>query len=268
VRLDSNEEGGIPLIDEIPVKLDGRRLLLRDLTIWGRSRDQLLLATNRGLCAFSMKYGNCDALRPEGLAGEVSLFMRDGTKRLWLGGRGLWVLRHDERVDVVHPSIPMLADTQLVAMAESPDGRLVIGTADRGTLFLTVPPGWFQKPPDGPEHPEAWDDTRPHEPLWSDSSVVLQACPGEAGQISDAAAGDLLARLRELAERLGGRARVEHEVQFEGRPDIALRGVDLDPTLQAVAPLLERAAFKGKLALQKRLGPPGSETASVVACPK
>jgi hypothetical protein len=268
VRLDSNEAGGIPLIDEIPVKVDGRRLLLRDLTIWGRNRDQLLLATDRGLCAFSMKYGNCDAIRPEGLAGDVSLFMRDGTKRLWLGGRGLWVLRHDQRVDVVHPSIPMLADTQVVALAESPDGRLVIATDDRGTLFLTVPPGWFQRPPDGPEHREAWNATRPHEPRWGDPSLVLRACPGEAGKISDAAAGELLARLRELAEKLGGRARVEQEAQFEGRPDIALRGADLEPALEGVAPLVDKPAFKGKFAVEKRLGPPGSESVEAVACPR
>jgi hypothetical protein len=267
VRLDSNEAGGVPLIDEIPIKLDGRRLLLLDLTTWSRTKDHLLLATNRGLCAYSMKYGNCDVMRPEGLNDEVSLFMRDGTKRLWLGGRGLWVLRDDKHADAVHPSIPMLADTQVVAMAESPDGRLIIGTADRGTIFLTIPPRWFQRPPDQPANPEAWNATRPHEPLWSDRSVVLQACRGKASQISDAAMAEIIASLREVAQRLGGRARVELELQFEGRPDIALRGTDLDALWEAVEPLLEKTAFRGKFAVRKRFGPPGSDSVQVVVCP-
>jgi hypothetical protein len=88
VRLDSNEAGGVPLIDEVPVKLDGRRLLIRDLTLWGNRKEELLLATDHGLCVFNVKWGTCELLKPEGLSDEVSLFMRDGTKRLWLGGRG------------------------------------------------------------------------------------------------------------------------------------------------------------------------------------
>ena len=35
VRLDSNEAGGVPLIDEVPVRVDHERVLIRDLTVWG-----------------------------------------------------------------------------------------------------------------------------------------------------------------------------------------------------------------------------------------
>jgi hypothetical protein len=266
VRLDINEAGGVPLIDEIPVKLDGRRVLMRDLTVWSNTKDQLLLTTNRGLCAFSIKYGNCDRRRPEGIDDEVSLFMRDGTKRLWLGGRGLWVLRDDLRADAVHPSIPMLADTQVVAMAECPDGRLAIGTADRGVLFLSIPQGWFQRPPDAQAKQEPWEATRPHEPLFVDRSVVLEPCRGKTGQLSDAAMGELLASLREAARKLGGRTRVEMEEQFEGRPDIAVRGADADRLWQAVQPVLEKGSFKGKLSVKKRFGPPGANSVEVMSC--
>lgn len=267
VRLDSNEAGGVPLIDELPVKVDGHRVLLRDLTVWGNSKDNLLLATDHGLCQFNVKFGNCDVKHPEGLDDEVDSFMRDGTKRLWLSGRGLWVLRDDKQADAVHPAIPMLADTQVAAMAEAPDGRLVIGTADRGTVFVSIPPGWFQRPSEGAPSEEAWEVARPHEPLFVDRSVVVRSCPGKGAQLGDAAAADLIAGLREVAQRLGGRTRVELEEQFEGRPDIAVRGADAETILQGARPLLDKPAFKDKLSVQKRFGAPGSDSVEVTACP-
>lgn len=267
VRLDSNEAGGVPLIDEIPVKVDGRRALLRDLTTWGNTKDSLLLATNRGLCSFNIKFGNCDVKRPEGLDAEVKLFMRDGTKRLWLGGQGLWVLRDEKQADPVHPSIPMLSDTDVVALAETPDGRLVIGTADRGVVFLSIPQGWFQRPADAGAGWEPWESSRPHEPVYGDRSVVLQPCAGKAAQLSESVMGQLLAGLREIASRLGGRTRVELEEQFDDRPDVAIRGADPETVLKDLQPLLDKPAFRGKLKVQKRFGAPGSESVEVVSCP-
>jgi hypothetical protein len=267
VRLDSNEAGGVPLIDEVPVKVDGRRVLLRDLSTWGNTKDSLLLATNRGLCAFNIKFGNCDVKRPEGLDGDVKLFMRDGTKRLWLGGQGLWVLRDDKQADSIHPSISMLSDTDVVALAEAPDGRLVIGTADRGVVFLSIPQGWFQRPADGGTVLEPWESFRPHEPVYGDRSVVFQQCAGKAAQLSDSVMGQLMTGLREVAARLGGRSRVELEEQYDARPDVAVRGPDAEMILKEVQPIVERPAFRGKLKVLKRFGAPGSESVEVVSCP-
>jgi hypothetical protein len=267
VRLDSNDAGGGPLIDEIPVRVDGRRALMRDVTVWGNSKDTLLLATDRGLCAFNMKFGNCDVRRPEGLDGEVGLFMRDGTKRLWLGGRGLWILRDDKHADAVHPSIPMLADTQVVAMAEAPDGRMVIGTADRGVIFLAIPQGWFQRPAGEQIAVEAWEGIRPHEPLFGDRSLVLQVCDGKAAEVSDATMAELVAGLREVADKAGGRARVELEEQYEGRPDVAVRGPNPEAVFEEVQPLLQKPSIRGKLSAYRRFGGPGSESVRLVSCP-
>ncbi len=266
VRLDSNEAGGVPLIDEIPVRIDGRRVLLRDLASWGNTKDSLLLATNRGLCSFNIKFGNCDIRRPEGLDGEGRIFMRDGTKRLWLGGQGLWVLRDDKQADPVHPSIPMLSDTDVVALAEMPDGRLVIGTADRGVVFLSIPQGWFQRPADEGTRLELWESTRPHEPLFGDRSVVLQLCAGKTGQLSDEAMGQLITGAREIAARLGGRTRVELEDNYDDRPDVAIRGADPETVLSEARQLLDKPAFRGKLKVHKRFGAPGSESVEVVSC--
>jgi hypothetical protein len=263
VRLDSNEAGGVPLIDELPVKIDSRRLLIRDLTIWANLGEDLLLATDQGLCAFSIKWGNCSLVKPEGLRDEVNLFMRDGTKRLWLGGRGLWVLRDVKHADPVHPSIPMLADTRVVALAEAPDGRLIIGSEDRGTVFLTIPPGWFRNGESLPP-PPVWDSVHSHEPLYADPSIVLRACPDKGAQGPEGDA--LVAALRDLARAQGGRTRVEQEEVFDGRADLALRGSEVKPLLDAVLPLVEKLDSKRRFRVLKRFGPRGADAVEVRAC--
>ncbi|HEY5284673.1 MAG TPA: hypothetical protein VIM14_17910, partial [Polyangia bacterium] len=246
VRLDSNEAGGVPLIDEVLVKVDGRRLLLRDLSIWGNKKDELLLATDHGLCGFNVKWGTCDLLRPEGLGDEVSLFMRDGTRRLWLGGNGLWVLRDQKHADAVHPAIPMLADTRVVALAESPDGRLVVGLQDRGAVFLTIPPGWFQRPPEPSSTLPTWESSHSHEPSFLDRSLVIRECGDKTGQVSGTAASTLVARVRSFARDQGGRVRVELEDAFEGRPDIVVRGGELAVLVNGVLPILDNLDSKAK----------------------
>jgi hypothetical protein len=267
VRLDSNEAGGVPLIDEVPVSLDGRRLLIRDLTIWGNRKEELLLATDHGLCEFNVKWGNCELLKPDGLGDEVSLFMRDGTKRLWLGGRGLWVLRDQKHADEVHPAIPMLADTKVVALAEAPDGRLVIGLEDRGAIFLTIPQGWFQRPPEPPVARPSWESIHPHEPSFLDRGLVVRECRGKAGPIPEAASGGLVAGLRELAQARGPRVRIGFEETFDGHPDIVISGADPETLVEAVLPLVEKSASKARWSVLKRFGPRGSDAVEVKACP-
>jgi hypothetical protein len=267
VRLDSNEAGGVPLIDEVPVKLDGRRLQIRDATIWGNTKDELLLATDRGLCVFNVRWGTCELIRPEGLGDEVNLFMHDGTKRLWLGGRGLWVLRDQKHADAVHPSVPMLADSEVVALAEAPDGRLVIGLKGRGAVFLTIPQGWFQRPPDPSATLATWEATQAHEPAFQDRGIVLRPCRGKNGQFTDGITGALLADLRALVGSLGPRVRIELEETFEGKPDIAVRGAEPEKLLEGVLPLLGKPGSKAKVSVLKRFGPRGSAAVEVKSCP-
>jgi hypothetical protein len=268
VRLDSNEAGGIPLIDELPIKVDGERLMLRDLTLWGNRKEELLLATDHGLCVFNMKWGTCELKHPEGLTDEVDRFMRDGTKRLWLGGRGLWVLRDEKHADAVHPWIPMLGDTQVIAMAETPDGRLVIGTEDRGIIFLTIPEGWFQRATPPPAETPPWDATRPHEPNYLDRSVVLRECPHKPGKAADTSASLLLAELSKLIHAQGAGVRLRLEARYTGGPDIALRGEAPEKLLDGVFPILNKLGSKARFSVKKRFGPPGSEAVEVRACPE
>jgi hypothetical protein len=268
VRLDTNEEGGVPLIDEVPVLVDGRRVLLHDLTSWENKKDDLLLATDHGLCVFNAKWGTCDPRQPEGLGGEVTLFARDGGKRLWLAGRGLWVLRDLKWAAPVHASIPVLADTRVVAMAEGVDGRMVIGLEDRGTLLLTLPEGWLSRPPDLPSVLAPWESTRPHEPSYQDPSLVLRECRDKSGPLSDAVVMALLADLRGLAEKTDPRVRVFTEAVFEGRWDIVVRGTDPEKLLSGVTPILEKHGAKSRFSLWKRRGARGSDAVQATLCPQ
>jgi hypothetical protein len=268
VRLDPNEAGGVPLIDEVAVKLDDRRLLLHDVMGWENKKDELLLATDHGLCIFNIKWGTCSLLHPDGLSGEVSLFMRDGAKRLWLGGRGLWALRDLKHATAMNPSIPMLADSRVVAMAEAPDGRLVLGLEDRGAIFLTVPQGWFHQPPELPSMPAPWESTRPHERGFLDQAIVLRECQGKGGQASDSVQSALASDLRDFAQSLGSRVHVGAEEVFEGRPDIVVRGAEPEKLVAGILPLLAKQGGKARYAVWKRQGPRGSEAALIQDCPR
>jgi hypothetical protein len=266
VRLDKNDEGGIPLIDELPVVSDGHRLLIHDLVAWEDKKDEFLLATDYGLCLFNVKWGTCEIQRPAGLDDQVTLIRRDKSKRLWLGGRGLWVLHDLKHAAALKSSIPMLADTRVVAMAEAPDGRLVLGLEDRGIAFLSLPPGALDRPPELPGAVVPWEATRPHEPSFQDPSLVLRLCRQSGGSAPDAALGALLGELRGYAETAGARVRVGFEAVFEGRPDIVVRGADPDQLLAGVTPIIAKHAGKVPLGVWKRRGARGSDAVQVRFC--
>lgn len=267
VRLDSNEEGGVPLIDDVPVLVEGRRALVHDLTTWEGKKEELLLATDHGLCLFHTKWGTCNPARPAGLADHATLFYRDSSKRLWLAGRGLWVLRDLKWATPVAPSIPMLADTRVVAMAEAADGRVVLGLEDRGTVFLTVPPGWLDRPPKLPSLAVAWESARPHESSPQDGGLVLRECrEQDKAAMSDAIVATLFTDLRSLARALGPRVGVGMEAVYEGRPDIVVYGAEPERLLAGVLRIVSKHGGKAGLAVWKREGGRGSRSVPVKMC--
>ncbi len=266
VRLDQNDEGGVPLIEELPVLRDGRRLLIHDLVSWEGKPDELLLATDQGLCVFDAKWATCEPRQPAGLTGQVTLFMRDRAGRLWLGGRGLWGLRDPGQAVAMHLSIPMAADTRVVALAEAPDGRLVVGLEDRGVVFLTLPEGWLAGPPELRSMAAPWEAARAHEPAHADPSLVLRLCRAPAkGAAPDPAVQALVAELRAHAGAAEARTRVEIEIAFEGMPDFAVRGSRLDKLESGVLPLLAKHP-KAPVAAWRREGPRGAPAVQIKHC--
>jgi hypothetical protein len=267
-RLDLNEAGGVPLIDDVPVTLDGVRVQIRDALAWSKGR--LLLATNHGLCLYDLRWGNCQALYPSGLDDEVGIILRDRSKRVWLAGRGLWLLENEGVARPLHPAVPALAEADVVAMAEAPDGRLALGLAGRGALMLDVPPNWFQRLPKMPSKPEPWEAAGAFEGHFSDQAIVIRACQPRG---KHAVAGSKEPDLGGLEMQLAGalleanpRVHLGKECALDRRPGVGVYGTDADSLEAPVLALLHRSPLWPELGVVKRYGPRGSRTVEVKAC--
>jgi hypothetical protein len=180
-----------------------------------------------------------------------------------LGGKGLWVFRDPDRVEALHPWLPMLTDTRVLSLAEMPDGRLMVGLEGRGMVVVSLPPLWFSHPEPLPAMP-AYEGVLEHEPLYSDPSLQLRPCKPKTAFPSDAALQAYVRALEEVVRPLGPRARVEIEMNYEFAPDIALRGVDLDELLQSIKPVLAKA--KVPVAVYRRAGARGSVKVEAQRC--
>jgi hypothetical protein len=266
-RLDLNEAGGIPLIDDVPVAINGVRVQIRDALVWNKGR--LLLATNQGLCLYDLRWGNCQALAPRGLDDEVGVLMRDRTKRVWVAGRGLWLLESESVARPLHPAVPALAEAEVVSIAEAPDGRLALGLVGRGAVFLDVPPKWFQRAPKSTPQFESWDVPGPFEGRHSDQAVVIRTCRSpaarEAADGREQAFEGLKAQLGAVLEA-NPRVHLGEECALGRRPDIGIYGIDADALESPVLAMLRRSPLWSELAVVKRYGQPGSRTVDVKTC--
>jgi hypothetical protein len=61
---------------------------------------------------------------------------------------------------------------------------------------------------------------------------------------------------------------VELEANFEGRPDIAIRGDEPDKLLPGVLSFLEKQGNQTRMSVLKRFGPRGSAAVEVKGCPR
>ena len=267
-RLDLNEAGGIPLIDDVPVTIDGARVQVRDAVAWNKGR--LLLATNHGLCLYDLRWGNCQALAPSGLDDEVGVIMRDRSKRVWVAGRGLWLLENENVARPLHPAVPALAEADVVGMAEAPDGRLALGLVGRGAVILDVPAKWFQHTPKASAPLEPWEAPRSFEGRFADQAVVIrtcQPCTERAAILSQELAFDgLKAQLASGVLEGNPRVHLGEECALDRRPDVGVYGPDAGSLEAPVMAILRKSPLWPELAVVKRYGPLGSRTTDLKTC--
>jgi hypothetical protein len=262
-RLDLNEAGGAPLIDDIPVQIDGERLQIRDAHAMGEGK--LLLATDRGLHAYELRWTTAQPLRPAGLDGEVGIILRDRAGRVWLAGRGLWLLEGETRAHALHPAIPALAEADIISMAEAPDGRLALGLSGRGAMLLDVPrqfPVQFQPP--APEL-QPWEVAREHEGLASDQAIVVRVCK-TGGDKQEQAMRKLRAALAAAVLAGAPRLHLGEELVYDSRADLVLYAPDAEKAEAAALPVLRASPLWPELRVFKRYGPPGSRVADSKTC--
>lgn len=265
-RLDLNEAGGVPLIDGIPVSIDGQRVQIRDAIGYGKER--LLLATNQGLCVFDLRWGNCKPLAPKGLDDEVAVILRDRAQRVWLGGRGLWQLVDDTRARPAHQAIPMLAEADIVTMAEAPDGRLALGLAGRGAVLVDVPANW-----DVPAKPklDAWDEPGRFAGQYADQAMVIRPCKPAVERAALQAQTQAFETLKTqlAAAMLGGNPRIHlgDEAALDRRADLGVYGPEVDKLEAPVVAVLKKSPLWNELGVSKRYGSRGSRSVDVKTCP-
>ena len=267
-RLDLNEAGGVPLINDLPVAINGVRVQVRDALAWSKGR--LLLATNHGLCLYHLRWGNCQALAPSGLDDEVGIIMRDRAKRVWLAGRGLWLLESESVARPLHPAVPALAEVDVVAMAEAPDGQLALGLVGRGAVILDVPPKWLQRAPKSPVQLEPWEKPGSFEGRFSDQAVLIRPCrsPADRGEADsrELAFAGLKTQLAGAVLAANPRVHLGEEVTLDRRPDVGIYGTDANSLEAPVLAILRKSPLWPELGVVKRYGPPGSRAVEVKAC--
>jgi hypothetical protein len=163
-----------------------------------------------------------------------------------------------------------LAEADVVAMAEAPDGRLALGLVGRGAVILDVPPNWFQRSPKSPAQSEPWEAPGSFEGRFSDQAVVIRTCrsPSERGaaESQELALAGLKARLASAV--LAGKPRVHlgEECAFDRRPDLGIYATDADSLEAPMLAVLRKSPLWPELGVAKRYGPPGSRTVEVKAC--
>ena len=269
-RLDLNEAGGVPLINDVPVAIDGVRAQIRDAIVWTKA--QLLLATNHGLCLFDLRWGNCKSLAPSGLDDEVGIIMRDRSKRVWLAGRGLWLLESETVARPIHPAVPALAEADVVAMAEAPDGRLALGLAGRGAVIIDLPPKWSPLAARPPTPPEPWEAPRSFEGHFTDQAIIIRACqprgePAEARR-QELAFAELKRQLAGAVLKGNPRLHLGEECALDRRPDVGVFGTQADSLEAPVLAVLRGIPLWPEMGVARRYGPPGSRTVDVKVCDK
>jgi hypothetical protein len=100
---------------------------------------QLLLATDRGLAVYAPASGRLTAAAIPAPPRPVTRLCVDRKNRLWLGGDGLWFVDGKDGLRSLD-ALPMIAGSQVEAIADDgPDG-VVVSLGERGVVRLTLAP--------------------------------------------------------------------------------------------------------------------------------
>jgi hypothetical protein len=102
-------------------------------TEWDERTD--LVATEHGLCLQAHGSGACPEFTIPGVDDVVTSFARDSTGRLWLAGRGLWIMNAGGPAVAIHAQLPFLTDT-VIREILLVDGKLVLSLGDRGAAVI------------------------------------------------------------------------------------------------------------------------------------
>lgn len=162
--------GSTARLQRLEVSLDGRPVAVSDaLAI---DADRVLIATGSGLAVYDVVSGRVSRVALAGLDGEVHRLVRDGSGRIWIGGRGLWLLDGLVRAIAVRAAVPAVIDTDVDGLVARGD-RLYLALGDRG-LAVVDADALAAAALGGRLPPVTSDDgPRPHEARFGDHAVFV-----------------------------------------------------------------------------------------------
>jgi hypothetical protein len=118
--------------EPLELRLDGRPVGVSDaLAI---DRDRVLIATGSALVSYEVSTGRISSVPVTGLDDEAHRLARDGAGRIWIAGRGLWLLDGSRAIDV-RAAAPAVVDTEVRTLVARGD-RLHLALSERGLLVL------------------------------------------------------------------------------------------------------------------------------------
>jgi len=119
-------------LEPLEFQLDGRPVGVSDaLAI---DADRVLIATGSALASYQVSAGRVSAVPLTGLDGEAHRLARDGAGRIWIAGRGLWLLDGSRAIDA-RAAVPAVVDTEVSTLVARGD-RLYLALSERGLLVL------------------------------------------------------------------------------------------------------------------------------------
>jgi len=251
-----------PSFAAIPIVHHQMEVLVRDAIVWRPG--QLLLSTTEGLFVLAVKTGVLTHLEPAGLEGTVGRLARDRHDRVWLGGRGLWLLAPDGHAQAMHRGLPFFGEQEVLSLAPCRTADVLVAIENGGVALVSLAP-------DNPPLTEPRDElSRSGEPSREQTVTahvpwIRDSDPGRQQRMEKAfwqlvrETGDFV-EARQLG-RYGG-------VEYAGHYVLFFHGPDAESLAAGIAPMLSASDAVSSLSLVKRFGPPGSPSVVDVIKPK
>lgn len=251
-----------PSFAAIPIGHHQMQLPVRDAMVWRPG--EILLSTAEGLFVLKVKTGVLTHLEPAGLAGTIGRLARDRHGRVWLGGRGLWLLAPDGHAYAMHGTLPFFGEQEVWSLAPCRKADISVGIAGLGVALVSL----------ASENPAVTEpqDELARAPVPSREQTVMVNVPwirdpdlGKQQRMEES----FWRLVRETADfvethQLGRYGGVEYADQYV----IFFHGPDAEALTAGIAPMLAASDAVSSLSLVKRFGPPGSPSVVQVIKPK
>jgi hypothetical protein len=235
------------------VEVGDRRVAASD--VLPMERGQLLLALGSTVLKYDAATGRGSPLQIPGLDGEVHRLVRDERGRIWLAGRGLWLLDGFARAIDLRAAVPAAMDTDVCSL-KSTGHRLSLESLDRGQT--TVDEELLAAAALAGRLPAvaAEDRPRPFEPHLGDHAVfvaITPPVPWPKSQSWEQRFGKAAESVWAAFDRAGVRA-LPAEDGLEYRAPLIVYTDDSDAAIAVIERVMRTAALWDYLDVRQRRG--------------